>query len=433
MITVFFSIAMVFIDSGFGLAYIQKKDANELDASTIFYFNLIVSILFYVVLWFTAPLIADFYEEGQLVPLIRIMSLVLILNSFSLIQLTKLNKQIEFKQKTIIILISAVLASSCGIIAALSDFGVWSLVIQEMVRAIIKGLGLWFFVKWRPLWRFNLNSLKSMFSFSSWVFLMGIFNAIFNNLYTLVIGKVFTASQLGYFTKANQFQKIISQTSSNVVGAVSFPVFSKIQDDKVKLKRALKKFSQHTMFFVAPISAIFIVIANPFFVVLLTEKWLPMVPYFQLLLIAGVLYPIQSINIQILSALGMMRLNFNLSMIKNGFRVINVIFTYQYGIIYIIYGEIIISILVLLLNTLYTKKFLNYGFIEQLKDVSSMLLISIILTIMGIFLMDEFKSNYLKILSTIFFITGFYLAGMYLFDRRLFFQNIDIIKGKINK
>ena len=433
MITVFFAISYVFIDSGFGLAYIQKKDADELDASTIFYFNLLVSALLYVVLWFTAPLIANFYDENQLISLIRVMSVVLILNSFSIIQLTKLNKRIEFKQKSIIILISAVLGSTCGIIAALLGFGVWSLVIQEVVRATIKGIGLWFFVKWRPLWCFNINSLKSMFSFSSWVFLMGIFTTIFDNLYTLVIGKFFSASQLGFFTKANQFQKTITESSTNVVGAVSFPVFSILQDDRIKLKKALQKFSQHTMFFVAPISAIFIVIAEPFFLILLKEKWLPMVPYFQLLLVAGVLYPIQTINVQILSALGKMKLNFALSMIKNSLRVLNVIITYKYGVMYIIYGEIIISFFSLVINTFYSKKFINYGMFEQLKDIAIVLLFSTISVGLGFSIMNKFENDYVKILLVSLILMVFYAISMYYFNKKAFLDNVKIIKSKFTK
>lgn len=431
MITVFFAISMVFIDSGFGLAYIQKQDANEIDASTIFYFNLIVSSLFYLVLWFAAPLISNFYEESQLTLLIRVMSVVLIINSFSLIQLTKLNKEIKFKKKTILILVSAVLASTSGIIAALSDFGVWSLVIQEIVRAISKSLGLWFFIKWRPLPCFNLYSLKSMFSYSSWVFLMGIITAIFDNLYTLVIGKVFSASQLGFYTKANQFQRTISMTSTNVVGAVSFPVFSKLQNDRIALKKAFKKFNQHTMFFVVPLSVIFIIIAKPFFLILLTEKWLPMVPYFQLLLIAGVMYPMQAINVQILSALGKMKLNFNLSMIKNSLRVINIIFMYKYGILYIIYGEIAFSFFALLINTAYTKRFIDYGIMEQLKDISSILITSIVLSILGFLLMEKLDNDLLKIVIVILFIGSFYLISMYYFNRKLFLDNSNIIRSKL--
>jgi O-antigen/teichoic acid export membrane protein len=433
MITVFFAFSMVFIDSGFGSAYIQKKEANDVDASTIFYFNLFVSSLFFVALWFTAPLIADFYGESQLIELIRVMAIVLIINSFGLVQLVKLKKDVNFKKKTLLTLSSAVLATTAGIIAALLDYGVWSLVIQEIVRAIIKNLGLWIFYKWRPLLSFNIDSLKSLFSFSSWSLLIGIVNSIFDNIYTLVIGKFFPVAQLGFYTKANQFQKMISKQASNAVGSVAFPVFSKLQDEKVLLKNAVRKFNQHAMFFIAPIAAIFFVIAKPFFLILLTEKWLPMVPYFQLLLIAGVLYPLHMVNVQVLSAQGKMKLSFNISMIKNIFRVLNIIIMYRFGIINIIYGEIVCSFLALLINTFYTKRFVDYGMFEQLKDISVILLTSIVLTGIGILLMDEVANQYLQIVVIIFMIGSLYLISMYYLNRKLFLDNLDIVKNKISK
>jgi len=432
MITVFFAISMVFIDSGFGLAYIQKKEVTDVDASTIFYFNLFVSSLIFIILWFTAPLIAEFYGENQLIQLIRVMSIVLIINSFGLIQIAKLKKDVDFKKKTLLILGSSVLGTTAGITAALLDYGVWSLVIQEIVRASIKNIGLWFFYKWRPMLSFNINSLKSLFSFSSWALLMGVVNSIFDNLYVLIIGKFFPAAQLGFYTKANQFQKMISQQPSNAVGSVAFPVFSKIQDEKEQLKNAIRKFIQHSMFFITPIAALFFVIAKPFFLILLTEKWLPMVPYFQLLLIAGVIYPLHMVNVQVLSAQGKMRLNFNISMIKNMFRVLNIIMMYRFGVIYIIYGEIFFSYVALLINTYYTKKLVNYGFLEQLKDLSRILLTSITLTFLGTLLMDQVTNQYLKIAVIIVFIGSVYLISMYYFNRKLFFDNLKIIKNKVS-
>lgn len=432
MIMVFFAFSMVFIDSGFGAAYIQKKEATEVDASTIFYFNLFVSSLFFVALWFTAPLIADFYSESQLIELIRVMAIVLIINSFGLVQLVKLKKDVDFKKKTLLTLGSAVLATTAGIIAALLDYGVWSLVIQEIARAIIKNLGLWIFYKWRPLLSFNIDSLKSLFSFSSWSLLIGIVNSIFNNIYTLVIGKFFPVAQLGFYTKANQFQKMISQQASNAVGSVAFPVFSKLQDEKVLLKKAVRKFNQHSMFFIAPIAAIFFVIAKPFFLILLTEKWLPMVPYFQLLLIAGALYPLHMVNVQVLSAQGKMKLSFNISMIKNIFRVLNIIIMYRFGIINIIYGEIVCSFLALIINTFYTKRLVDYGMFEQLKDISVILLTSIVLTGIGVLLMDELTNQYLKIAVIVIFIGSLYLISMYYLNRKLFFDNLKIIKNKVS-
>lgn len=433
MITVFISISIMFIDSGFGLAYIQKQDANDIDASTIFYFNLVVSIFFYLVLYFAAPSIAIFYEEYRLINLIRVLSFVLIINSFGLIQRTKLTKNVDFKRKTILMLISAVLSSTCGIIAALSNYGVWSLVVQGMVKACIESIGLYVLYKWKPLPYFSLISLKSMLSFSTWALLLGIIESIFNNIYIIVIGKFFPPAQLGFYTKAQQFERTVSRTPSHAVGTVAFPVFSKLQNDKIALKNAMKKFIQHTLFFVMPLSAIFFVIAEPFFLILLTEKWVPMVPYFQLLLVAGVLYPIHMVNVQALTAQGKMKLSFNISMIKNVLRVVNIIIMYKFGVIYIIYGEIVLSFIALLINTYYSKKLVNFGIIEQLKSLTSIIIISIILIALGIVLMNQIGNDYFKITIVPFFMSTFYLIGMYYFNKKMFFDNLKIIKSKMLK
>lgn len=432
MITVFFAISKVFITSGFGLAYIQKKNANDEDASTIFYFNLVVSTFCYTVLWIAAPLISNFYEQ-DLTSLIRVMSIILILNSFGLIQLTKLKKDVDFKKRTILILISAILATSSGIIAALLEYGVWSLVIQEVVRAVVKNIGLWFFYKWRPLLYFSLDSLKSLFPFSSWALLISVINTIFGNIYVLVIGKFFPAAQLGFYTKANQFQGMISKQPSNAIGSVAFPVFSKLQDDAGALKNAVRKFNMHSTFFIVPVSALFFVIAEPFFLILLTEKWLPMVPYFQLLLISGVLYPLHMVNVQVLSAQGKMKLSFNISMSKNILRVLNIIIMYRFGVIYIIYGEIICSFFELVINTYYTKRFVNYGMINQLKNISTIILTSVLPAVTVFFLFKEFSNPYLKIIISALFICVFYLIGMYYLSKQLFFDNLNIIKKKVLK
>ncbi|MCB0460432.1 MAG: lipopolysaccharide biosynthesis protein [Flavobacteriaceae bacterium] len=431
MVTVFFAVSIVFIDSGFGMAYIQKQDATDTDASTIFYFNLVISILIYIILYFSAPYIATFYNQEQLVPLVRVMSSVLVLNSFGMIQVTKLKKDVNFKKQTLIILVSAVIATICAIIAALNNFGVWSLVIQEIVRSIVRILGLWIFYGWKPMLTFSFASLKSLFSFSSWSMLIGIINTVFDNIYALVIGKFFPAAQLGFYTKATQFQRLITQQASSAVGAVAFPVMSKIQQESQALKSAVKKFSQHILFFVAPFSAIFIAIAHPFFLLLLTEKWLPMVPYFQLLLVAGVFYPLHMINVQFLSAIGKIKLNFKLSLLKNALRVLNIIVMYRFGVLYIIIGEIIFSVLALIINTYYTKRIINYGMFDQLKDISSILLTSAILSIAGIFMLDKIPNDYVKVISGAFFIGSAYIAILYFIDRKIVMDNLDIIKNKL--
>lgn len=431
IITVFFAIVMVFINSGFGMAFIQKQGANEIDASTIFYFNMVVSLFFYMLLWLLAPYIAIFYDETQLTSLIRVLSIILIINSFTLIQFAKLTKGLELKKKTIIILVSAVLSGFAGITAALLNFGVWSLVVQQIVSALAKSVGLWFLYKWRPLLLFRIDSLKSMLSFSTWSLSTGVIVTVFNNIYILVIGKFFPIAELGFYTKAKQFQQIVSNQMSTAVGEVAFPVLSKIQNDKIYLKKTMRNFFQYTMFFIAPFSAFFFVIAKPFFLILLTEKWLPMVPYFQLLLIAGVLYPIHMINVQVLSAQGKMRLNFFLDMIKNSLRIINLIIMYRYGVLYIIIGEIVLSYLSLIINTFYTKKFVNYGILEQFKDISAIILTSVFLTITGVLLINNVENDFLKIITAVLFIGSLYLISMYYFNRKILFSILNLIKNRL--
>ena len=187
------------------------------------------------------------------------------------------------------------------------------------------------------------------------------------------------------------------------------------------------------MFFVAPIAAIFIVIAKPFFLLLLTEKWAPMVPYFQLLLIAGVIYPMHMVNVQVLSAQGKMRLTFKISIFKNLLRVLNIIIMYRFGVLYIIYGEIVASYLALIINTYYTKRFINYGMFEQLKDISAILISSIVLIGLGIRLMNIFTNQYSQIFVIIIFIGTFYLISMYFFNKKNLLDNIEIIKTKISR
>lgn len=433
MITVFFVISNVFIDSGFRLAYIQKKDANEIDASTIFFFNLFLSIIFYCLLWMMAPLIANFYEQTELIELIRVMGVILIINSFGIMQIAKLTKEVNFRKKTMIMLSSAIISGVAGITAALLNYGVWSLVIQGLVNASFLTLGLWIFYKWRPLILFSIESLRSLFSFSSWALLNDVIRTLFDNFYVLVIGKYFPPAELGFYTKANQFQGMVTKQMPYAVKAVAFPVFSQLQDDKLRLKNAMRTFSQHTFFFILPISAILIVIAEPLFLILLTKKWSPMVPYFQLLLIAGVWYPLHTINVQVLIAQGKVRLNFKIDMIKNILKITNVIIMFKYGVIYIIYGDIILSFIALMINTFYTKRFVDYGLIEQLKDISTIFLISIGLAMLAMPMTNQFENDYLKIIITVFFITSFYLIGIYFFNKKLFFDNLNIIKNKLKK
>ena len=429
MIAVFFALAMVFVNSGFGAAYIQKKDATETDASTIFYFNIFVSILLYIILWLSAPLIAKFYDQDQLVSLTRVSALVLIINSFGLMQVTKLTKEVNFKRKSIISLSSTLLSGLIGLTAALNNFGVWSLVFQQLSGAFINIVGLWAFYKWRPLLIFNIASLKSMLSFSLWALSTSILTTIFNNIYILTIGKFFPVAQLGFYTKAKGFQVMVSEQPSAAIHLVCFPVFSKLQDNKVALKNSMKKFMQHAMFFIVPIAAILIVIADPLILVVLTEKWMPMVPYFKLLLIIGLFYPVLLLNGLMLTAQGKTKLNFQITLIKNSFRILNIILMYKYGVIYIIYGEMVVSLIALFINTHYTKRFIDYGVFNQLKDLSTILIISIIIVLLGNIISMLIPNIYIKIIFGFVFVSLTYLGLSYRYNKILLFDFLQNFKN----
>lgn len=433
MIGVFFALSMVFINSGLGGAYIQKKNSNEVDASTIFFFNLFVSSIFYIVLWFSAPFIAAFYEQNELVSLLRASALVLIINSFRLIQIAKLTKEVNFKKKSIIELCSSILSGIIGITSALLNYGVWSLVFQQISGSFFSTLGLWIFYRWRPQFIFSFISLKELFSYSIWLLFANIIQSIFDNIYTLVIGKFFPVAQLGFYNKAKSYRTMVTEQPVAAVGVVSFPIFSKFQLNRDIQKKNVNQFMIHITSLIGFLVAFFIVVANPLFYILLTEKWMQMVPYFQLLLIAGFFYPLQLINLQVLNAQGETKRNFKISIYKNILRVINIYVMYRFGIIYIIFGEIIVSIMALFINGYYTKKLINYGIVEQLKDIIPTIGVTLASLFIGFYCMSLADNNYLRIVIGGFSVIIFYILFNYIFNRTLYIATYNLLKYSLLK
>lgn len=373
MIIVFFAVAQVFVTGGFGEAYVQKKAVTQVDANTVFYSNLVISLIFYGVLWFSAPAISRFYDQPLLVNLTRVMAFIIIIEAFNIIQQAQVRRNLDFKRKSKITLIAAILSGMIGIVQALLGQGVWALVGQRMSNTFFIAGGLWVTSRWRPGLAFSISSAKNLFGFGSWVLSSAIIQAIFDNIYKVVIGKFYSAAQLGFYTKAKTLQQMGSNQLTFAVSSVSFPVFSKLQDDKNQLQKSMRDFLKYSMVLIVPLLVTTMVIAKPFVLLLLTEKWAPMIPFLQLLCIVGVFYPLQSINVQVLLAQGKSKLNFNLGMIKNVLRILNILLMYRLGIIYIIMGEVALSLISLALNTWYTKKFIHYGLFRQLNDIKFIL------------------------------------------------------------
>ena len=368
MLTIFMAVAQSFVVSGFGSALIQKQDTNHLDECSIFYFNILVGFLVSGVLFLSAPWIAAFYQIPLLIPLTRVLSLNLIINAFGIIHTTLLTKRIDFKAQMKVSVIATVLSGSVGVAMAYRGYGVWSLVAQSIGSNLIRTAMLWYLLPWRPSWIFSLVSLRSMFSFGSKLLFSGLLDTIYNNLYLVVIGKMFSATDLGYYSRAYQTQQLPAENLSSTVGRVTFPVFSSMQDDKARLKRGTRKALTALVMVNFPTMVGLAVVAKPLVLVLLTEKWLPCVPYLQLLCVVGMLYPLHVINLNVLIAQGRSDLFFRLEILKKILVTVAIGLTWRWGITAMIYGQIVTSIVSYYMNSYYTGKLLSYPIAEQLKD-----------------------------------------------------------------
>jgi len=432
-----FGIVMVFMDisnelvqGGFGQAYIQKKNTTKEDAATVFYFNLLVSAIIYAVLWISSPLIASFYKQPELINIIRVMAIVVIIDALRVIKLASLMKEINFKKKTVVMLISILIAGIISIVMAMKGFGIWALICNTLLSRLFNTIGLWIKSERIPLKNFSYSSLKTMFSFGSWLLISSLISKLFQNINTLFIGRYFSPAILGFYTRSNQYKNMAVGQIFTAINTVTFPVFSLMQDNKEQLRSAMKKFSQQVLLIILPLILTLLVIAKPFIILLLTEKWSPMIPYLQLFCIIGAIFPINAINNQILVAQGYSKLRFKITMIKVVLRVLNLVALYQFGVLYILGGEVLISFISLIINTYYTKKILNYGFFDQIKDVKYYYIGGLIAMLAGLALSLLFYNLYILFILGIVTTVGIFFLFQYAFNREAF-DVLNMLKEKI--
>jgi teichuronic acid exporter len=376
MIAIFIAISQSFIDSGFSQALIRKKDCTQADYSTVFYFNLLVGIAFYLLLFFSAGAISVFFREPQLKLLVRILGINLIISSLTIIQITQLTKRIDFKLQTRITVLFSIGSGVISIWMALNGFGVWSLVAKSLSQYALQSFFLWFWNGWRPSWLFDKKSFKEMFSFGAKLLASGLIDTTFKNIYYLVIGKYFSAVELGYYARADQFQNLPSQNLTGVIQRVSYPVLASIREDVVKLKAAYKKLIRSTMLF----SFVFMIglaaVARPLVITLIGAKWLPCVIYLQLLCFVGMFYPLHALNLNMLKLEGRSDLFLRLEIIKKSLAVPMIVIGVFYGMKILILGMLITSILAYFINSFWSGRLIGYSSLEQLKDIMPSLLLA---------------------------------------------------------
>ncbi len=380
MLIVFISLAHAILDSGFGSALIQKQEVKPIYESSIFYFNIVFGIVVAGLFALTAPLIAAFYEISQLTPIIRWMSLSLIINSFGVVQTALLTKRVDFKTQMKASIIATIVSGAVGIILASEGFGVWSLVVQSISANLIRTVVLWILSDWRPLWSFSFEALEEMFPFGSRILITSLINTVFYNIHYLIIGKLFSPADLGYYSRAQSTQQLPSQhILASTVARVVFPLFASLQDDLIRLKRILRRSISALALVTFPLMIGIAFTARPMVIVLLTEKWLPSVQYLQLLCLVGSFFPLQQVALNCINAQGRSDLTFRIEILTKILILITISITFRFGIKAMIYGQVVTAVIAYMIAAIYLQKLLNYKIIEQLQDLIPSLLIALIM------------------------------------------------------
>ncbi len=427
MIAVFNAIAFAFLDSGFGSALIRKPDLTEDDNTTAFFFNLTAGVVLFGIIWVIAPWVSVFYDKPILTPLLRAEGSLLIVSSFKLVQNTQLTRALNFKAKMIIRVVSTVLGGVSGIVAAYCGLGVWALVTMHVVDAIISLILLWIISPWRPRGRWSKKSFSYLWGYGSKLLASGLLDTIYGNIYPIVIGKFYSAADLGQYTRAKQYAGMPSGTLTGVLQQVTFPVLSQIQEDTERLGNNYRRMLRFTVFIVFPVMIGMAALASPLVIALVTDKWAQCVPYLQIICFSSMWYPVHAINLNLLQVKGRSDLFLRLEIIKKALITVVVFVCVPFGIVGICFGSVFTSLACLAINTYYTGKLINVGFFRQMMDMTPTLLASLAMGAVVYFSVLPFGSDVVKLAVGIPIGMVFYLSIAKIFRMPELQEALDII------
>ena len=429
MVGIFFAIAQTFIDSGFGSALIRKNDCNDTDYSTAFYFNILVGLVCCILLCIASPFIADFFNTPILKDLVKVMSLNLFISSFAIVHTARLTHSVDFKSQSIVNLLTAMIAGTCGVLMAYKGFGVWSLVFQHLINSIVRVILLILITRWLPSYTFSRDSFKYLFNFGSKILLSSILHTIYSNLTTMLIGKFYAAKDLGFYTRGQTLAVFPSSNVNSIIQSVSYPVLAKIQDDDKYLIEAYRKLISMTsivMFFGMTLLA---AIAKPLIVSLLTDKWLDAVVYLQVFCFAYMFDHLCSLNLNILYVKGYSNLVLRLEIIKKTISISMIIAAISMGPLAICIASALYTQIAVVINTYYTGKLFGLGYLKQVKDFMRYLIFSLISVI------PAYVITFIDIHSIVQLLIGGVVscAIYYLFVRKdkLFVELMSMIKASL--
>lgn len=377
-IAVFIGIGTLLTNSGLSSSLIRTPKANQSDFSTVFILNILISLIIYIVIYFFAPIIADFYDNTKLEKIIRIYCLIFLIIASSSVQLAILTKKMEFKKITLVSVPSTLLAAFISLTLAFYGYGVWSLVWFHLSREIFKSLFLWLSTVWTPKLIFSNIKFKYHFSFGYKLVLSGLIDVFFKNIYNVIIGKQFTFQELGFFERSRQLSEYPSSSLTGIISKVTYPMFSEIQSDIEKLTKIYVKLIQLSFFVIAPIMLGAAAVAKPLFLLVLGQEWTPAIQYFQILSLAMMLYPLHAMNLNILKVFGRSDLFLKVEIYKKIIIVISIVCFFNFGIIGLIWSNVFTSLTSLVINIYFSNKLITYTIYNQFKDLLITLSLSLI-------------------------------------------------------
>ena len=377
MLSIFMVLAEAFIDGGFGSALIQKKKPTQEDYSTIFYWNLGMATLMYAVLFVCAPAISRFYNIPLLCSVLRVQGFVLFIYAFNIVQRNQLKKKLNFKVLSIVTIATSIIALIVTIIMAYKGFGVWALVAQNLITAAIPAIVFWFFIKWRPIWTFSWDSFKELFGFGFYMFLTHLVNDFSAQIQGLLIGKIYSPSTMGYYSKAHSTEKLASRSISQVMTQVTYPLYAEVQDDRFAMVNMIKKLTSTIAYLTFPLMFILLLTARPLFILLYSDKWIQSIPYFQVLCLAGLAVCLQSVNLQTIAAIGKSKTMLIWVLIKRAVGLTAIVGgLFLFGMKGLLCGVVFNSWFSYFVNIGLVSKHIGYRWMQQLKDLFPILFVS---------------------------------------------------------
>lgn len=433
LVLVFANILQVFVDSGLGNALIQKKDADDLDFSSVFYFNICWCLVLYAIIYFCAPLISDFYDDQSLTAIVRVLCLTVVISGLKNVQQAYVSRTMQFKKFFFATLFGTIMSAIMGILLASLGFGVWALVAQKLVNLFVDTFVLWITVKWRPKLMFSFQRLKGLLSYGWKLLVSSLLDAVYNDLRQIIIGKLYTESDLAYYNQGKQFPNLIVTNINISIDSVLFPVMSFEQDNKEQLKKMMRRVMKISTFILAPLMIGLAFAAPTVISLVLTDKWLPCVPYLRIFCISFMFYPLHTANLNAIKAMGRSDLFLKLEVSKKIIGFLLLIATMRLGVIFMAYSLLISSIINQIINSLPNYKLLNYSYLEQLKDILPNIIISIVMGIAINFIALMQIPKLLILLIQVILGIVIYLLLSVVFKNESLSYILEIVKPMLNK